>query len=91
MRLQYLRGMNPEPRGTSPVGSPHRITESRKGVQGEISPWSQAGGREGEAASLRALEGDSKSPPSHRGPPPLRGLKDVIHAAPERMIHEVLR
>jgi len=39
MRLQYLRGMNPEPLGTSPVGSPHRITESRKGVQGDFERW----------------------------------------------------
>jgi len=39
------------------------------GVQGDISSWSQAEGREGEAASLRALEGDSESPPRQQVPP----------------------
>jgi len=56
------------PREPVPSVPPVGKAESRKGVQGEFSPWSQAGGREGEAASPRALEGDSKSPPSQGCP-----------------------
>ena len=78
--------LSPRTPGNQSRRFPPSETESRKGVQGEISPWSQAGGREGEAASLRALEGDSKSPPSHRGPPPLRGLEGGLQA-PKRGCH----
>jgi len=71
------RGRPQPPNPGEPVPSvpPIGKAESRKGVQGEISPWSQAGGREGEAVSLRALEGDSKSPPSQGAPLRYGGLR----------------
>jgi len=58
------------PREPVPSVPPIGEAESSKGVQGDISSWSEAEGREGEAVSLRALEGDSESPP--RQGPPLR-------------------
>jgi len=62
------RPQPPNPGEPVPSVPPVGKAESGKGVQGDISSWSQAGGREGEAASLRALEGDSKSPPSQGAP-----------------------
>jgi len=73
-------------RRSPPIGE----TESSKGIQGDISSWSQTEGREGEAASLRALEGDSESPPRQWGLSPLRGLQGGIHPAQYGISHELL-
>ena len=89
MKHMRRRGRSQPPNPGEPVPSvpPVGKAESRKGVQGDISSWSQAEGREGEAASLRALEGDSKSPPSHRGPLHYGGLRAA--SAPTKECHVI--